>query len=197
MALNSSNQIHKLIDTDSQILSTRGSVSDRQVITAYGPKLRQQIQFTGESATKQSFKDECDINRIMARYQVTGVLPEQLMPGQPQFVDVTGVDYLTGMQKIAEAKSLFQALPATVRLRFKNDPGEFLDFAQDPNNQDELVELGLARRPPHEPLPVSPGETPAPPQASTASAPAARSTSGKGKSEVQSQNLPGVPDGEK
>lgn len=196
MALNTSNKPH-FSHYLNQIITTRGSVQDLQVITAYGPKLRQQITFSGEGA-KQSFKDECDINRIMARYQVTGVLPEQIQPGTPQYVDVTGIDYQTGMQKIAAAQSLFAALPAAVRLRFKNDPGEFLDFTQnpDPAAQAELVELGLAVRPPHEPLAASPGEGTAAPQASTAGAPEARKTPAKGNKEVQSQPLPGVPGAE-
>lgn len=178
------------------IRPTRESVYDLGIVTAYGPKIRKQLQFNGPGRTKQSFKDECDINRIMARYQVTGVLPEQLMPGSPQYVDVTGIDYLEGMQKIAAAQSLFNGLPAAVRLKFENDPGKFLDFAQDPDHQEELIELGLATRPPHAPLPAAPAQSEAQPSASTASGPTGRQSSAKGK-EPPSQNLPGIPDGEK
>lgn len=180
----------------SSIRPPRESGADQTIITAYGPKIRQQLTFSGPGKTKQSFKDECDINRIMARYQVTGVLPEQLQPGSAQYVDVTGIDYMEGMQKIAAAQSLFQGLPAHVRLKFENDPGKFLDFAQDPTKQDELVQLGLATRPPHAPLELDTSQAPA----EAARAATARSSSGKGKGgdlAPPNQTLPGIPDSEK
>lgn len=174
--------------TENQISSTREIVPDLEILTAYGPKKRQQIMFIGQGATKQSFKDECDINRIMARYQVTGVLPEQLMPGNPQYVDVTGIDYQNGMQQIAKAQSLFEGLPAKVRDRFKNDPAEFLNFAENPENQAALVEMGLGR-----PLPPPQAEQVATPQASTAKPAKGATAPGKGVGDPPSQPLPGIP----
>ena len=41
---------------------------------------------------------------------------------------------------------MFLDLPAKVRDRFKNDPGQFLEFATDPSNVDELVKMGLATK---------------------------------------------------
>lgn len=111
--------------------------------TAYSPKSRQQIHFTGPSRTKQSFKDECDINTIMRRYQSTGILPDLMNQKNPQFLDVTGIDYQEAMQTVAEAHSLFQELPSRIRNRFKNDPAEFLAFTSDEKNRQELAEMGL------------------------------------------------------
>lgn len=195
MALNQRNPSNP---SENQITSAREIATDREILTAYGPKKREQILFTGPGATKQSFKDECDINRIMARYQVTGVLPEQLMPGNAQYVDVTGIEYQSAMLKVADAQSLFERLPAEVRLRFKNDPSEFLTFAENPANQADMVKMGLAKGVPPPPPPGggSPGE-PAPPQASTARGAKGASALAKGTGEVPSQNLPGIPDGEK
>lgn len=44
-------------------------------------------------------------------------------------------------------KKSFMTLPASVRERFANDPGEFLKFAEDPANLDEMVDMGLATYP--------------------------------------------------
>lgn len=112
-------------------------------ITAYSPKLKIQIHFTGPGRTKQSFKNECDINTIMRRYQSTGVLPNMLNQGNAQYLDVTGLDYQEMMQTVSGANSLFQELPSSIRSRFKNDPAAFLDFTNDPNNRLELAEMGL------------------------------------------------------
>lgn len=96
-----------------------------------------------ENMTKQSFKDECDINLIMARYQDTGFLPDNLNPNQPQYIDATGFDFDLAMNLVAEATSSFNMLPVEVRNEFNHDPGAFLDFVADPNNGPRLREMGL------------------------------------------------------
>lgn len=92
--------------------------------------------------TKQSFKDECDINTIMARYQSTGELPD-LGKVAPQYLDATGMDFQAMQNQLVEAQSLFDALPSKIRNRFANDPGEFLSFVSDPSNHSELQKMGL------------------------------------------------------
>jgi len=106
---------------------------------------RQQITFTGPGRTKQSFKDECDINTIMRRYQVTGALTH-LAQREPQYIDATGHDFTNAMHIIAEAKSRFAELPAEIRAEFDNDPAQLLDFVHDPANIDQAVEWGFLDR---------------------------------------------------
>lgn len=148
----------ELVDTKSNLKNIiRTNQSEREFITAYGPKLRTVHESVDPGLTKQSFKDECDINRIMDRYQVTGVLPENLMVGNPQYVDVTGVEYQEAMLKVADAQSLFNRLPAAIRARFSNNPSAFLAFAENPDNRPELIKMGLGRPG------VEPAPQPAPP----------------------------------
>jgi len=92
--------------------------------------------------TKQSFKDECDINTIMSRYQSTGELPD-LREVAPQYLDATGFDFQAMQNQLVEAQSLFDALPSKIRSRFANDPGEFLAFVSDSSNHSELQSMGL------------------------------------------------------
>jgi len=93
--------------------------------------------------TKQSFKDECDINTIMSRYQSTGELPDLALTA-PQYLDASTVPDFQSMQNtLVEAQGLFDALPSKVRSRFGNDPGEFLAFVSDPSNRSELQSMGL------------------------------------------------------
>ncbi|WNK13649.1 MAG: internal scaffolding protein [Microvirus sp.] len=94
--------------------------------------------------TKQEFKNECDINILMARYQVTGELTN-LNERAPQYLDATGFDYQTSMEFIAGAKSLFHELPSDLRFRFGNDPAAFLDFTSKDSNREEMAALGLLK----------------------------------------------------
>lgn len=99
----------------------------------------------GESLTKQSFKDETDINGIMRRYQETGLI-EHVKKYEGRYGDFSGIpDYQTALQKVIDAQEMFNSLPSSIRNRFQNDPGEFLAFATDPKNADALIEMGLAK----------------------------------------------------
>ncbi len=101
--------------------------------------------------TKQSFKDECDINNILKKYEKSGIL-EHANKYQGQYADVTGtVDYQTALNTVMAAKDMFMSLPASIRTMFDNDPHEFLEFAQDPENQEAMIEMGLAERRPAAP----------------------------------------------
>ena len=94
------------------------------------------------SRTKQSFKEECDINTILKRFNITGQVP--VGPLQPQYGDFSGViDYQTALNAVIAAQDSFNALPATLRNRFANDPAAFVDFCSDESNRQEMIRLGL------------------------------------------------------
>lgn len=112
--------------------------------SAYSPKTRVQLTCTGPGRTKQSFKDECDINTIIRRFLRTGVL-DFAQKHEPRYGDCTGVEYQAAMQTVAAAKSLFNDLPAALRARFENEPAKFLEFVQDERNAEEARELGLLK----------------------------------------------------
>lgn len=96
------------------------------------------------SLTKQSFKDECDLNVILERFALTGRLPENpRMPTYGDFMDVS--DYHTAMNAVRAADEAFMALPAAIRARFGNDPGAYVDFCSDEKNREEAARLGLLK----------------------------------------------------
>lgn len=103
------------------------------------------------SMTKQSFRDESDINKIVASFMKTGVLPTR--GGQPFYGDVSDIgDYQSCMNKVIEAQELFAQMDASIRERFDNDPGKMLDFLENPGNLDEAVKLGMVVKRPVEPV---------------------------------------------
>ena len=126
--------------------------------TPYTGHVSVPFETTGLSLTKQSFKDECDVNNILKNYNKTGVMPENFDPGE--FRDVTGIDYQESMQMVASASSMFNELPSALRKRFKNDPAELLSFTSDDKNIEEAHKLGLLRddyQPPE--IAISPPQT--------------------------------------
>lgn len=95
------------------------------------------------SLTQQQFKDDADINVLLERFKVTGMMPQGVRV--PSYGDFTGVsDYRTAMNAVLTAQQSFMELPANVRARFGNDPQQFLEFVADPSNLDEARKLGLA-----------------------------------------------------
>ena len=110
----------------------------------YRPHERVQLH-PGPGRTKQSFAKESNINLIMAKYEKTGLL-DHLNKHEGNYGNFIGyADYHTSMNQIQEAADAFQTIPAGVRAKFSNDPAKFLEFAQNPENIDELIEMGLAR----------------------------------------------------
>jgi len=113
-------------------------------VTAYGPKTSVRTSMEGqETRTHQSGKEECDINKIMAKYVKTGTLDHQREHGE-NYGFATSLDLLEAMTIVTKANEMFDDLPAEVRIKFNHNAGEFLDFTQDPNNKAELIKLGLA-----------------------------------------------------
>lgn len=139
----------------------------RLIRSAYSSKDSVQLTCAGKGRTKQSFKDECDINNIIKRFMKTGVL-DFVAKHAPQYGDVTGLSFTMALDTVAKASDLFNDLPAKLRARFSNDPAQFFDFIQDPENREEAQRLGLLKPKDATPAPVA---TPvAPPPASAAPA---------------------------
>jgi phage internal scaffolding protein len=118
-----------------------------QFRTAYGERKRVTFETTGESLTHQSAKDECDINNIMKKWERTGIIDHQNRY-QGEYGDFTNVpdNYQDSLNAVLQADEMFMTLPAKIRARFGNDPGAFLDFVSDPNNQEAIIEMGLATK---------------------------------------------------
>lgn len=99
----------------------------------------------GKGVTKQAHRDECDINQIMARFQKTGII-NHVNDYQPQYGDISGDSFQESMLIIAEANTMFEELPSSVRKEFDNNPAKFLKFVEDPDNHEKLVDMGLANQ---------------------------------------------------
>lgn len=100
-----------------------------------------------ECFVQQQHKDECDINTIIERFGLAGVVPENFRaPMQGDFTGVT--DFQSAVNLVQESREAFMALPGALRAEFGHDPGRLLMFLADEKNREKAVELGLVPKPP-------------------------------------------------
>lgn len=101
----------------------------------------------GRSMTHQEFAAECDINTIVAR--AGAGLVQLSRPAGPLFTDVSEVPttYQECVEMLMTAEEQFASLPAKMRERFANDPGQLLDFLGNESNREEAIQLGLLAAP--------------------------------------------------
>jgi len=93
-----------------------------------------------DGRTKQSFKDETDINKIMMRAEKTGTI-SHLNKHQGSYSDFAEFDYFENLQKLTRGREIFDDLPAEVRNEFANSPSDFFKYVNDPANKDRLETL--------------------------------------------------------
>ena len=114
------------------------------------PELRFRTQYDHErprvntgrdTPVKQSFKDETDVNRIIAKYQQTGAV-SHANRFAPRYGEADSQDFHKAMTLVVETQQAFDALPSALRRRFSNDPAEWVDWLENADEAD-LREAGL------------------------------------------------------
>lgn len=88
-----------------------------------------------ETLVQQHFREEVDINVIVRRFGLTGQLPKFSAAGM--YGDFSGIsDFDTAVERVERTRGAFMALPAEVRDRFRNDPGELVRFASSASEEE-------------------------------------------------------------
>lgn len=101
------------------------------------------VDASKDGRTVQSMKDECDINRIMERHRVTGMVTH-MAKGEPVYGDFSNLgSYQDALNTMIRAEEAFMTLDAHVRRKFANDPQELIDWLDNPANDEEAIQLGL------------------------------------------------------
>ncbi len=93
-----------------------------------------------DGRTKQAFKDQADVNKILKKAQRTGTL-SHLQRFEGQYGDFSNFDFMEAQQQLAKANSIFEQLPSELRREFNNTPQEFFAFATNPENAGKLSKL--------------------------------------------------------
>lgn len=106
------------------------------------------ITFTGPSRTLKDPAKDCDLGSIIKRFHKQyGVNLEDVYKDYKGgfYGDFSHIsDYQSALDQVAQAQESFMSLPADVRRRFENDPAQFIEFVDNPDNYQQLVEMGLA-----------------------------------------------------
>lgn len=106
-----------------------------------------------EILVEQSHKSEVDINVIIRKHGMDMIQKTALLNApNMQWDDVTGNDFQEAMFKVTKAQETFDQLPSELRKKFDFNPAKFLDFVQNPDNKEKMVEYGLANAPVPEPV---------------------------------------------
>ena len=119
----------------------------KQVTKRANGSIRVATKNTLPTKAKQEYKDQVDVNRIIAKYKKTQD-PSLLAGKTGVYADLTDIkDYQSSLNSIIKADAAFMALPSQIRERFANDPSRLISFLADSKNNNEAVELGLRKKP--------------------------------------------------
>ena len=115
--------------------------------TAYEPHKKYVFKTSGESLTQQHFKEECDVINIIKRHDRNGII-EHVQRGQARYGDFSEVaDYREALDLVRDAQDEFMTIPSDIRKKFDNDPGKFYEFVSNPDNKEELKQMGFIETP--------------------------------------------------
>lgn len=99
-----------------------------------------------QTLTKQAFKNETDVNKLMARV-AKGQTISHLARYGAMYGDFSDIgDLMTAQQRLAKAQEIFDQLPGEVRREFDQSPVQFFNYV---NSVDDITLLqtlpGLAK----------------------------------------------------
>jgi len=114
--------------------------------SAYSPPVKVEFISTEPSLTRQAFREECQINSILDRYQKTGIV-EHVNTHSPQYGDISALDFKEAQDTLAKARTMFEELPSAAREHFHHDPQEFLEYVNEVDDVklNLLADLGLTK----------------------------------------------------
>lgn len=103
------------------------------------------LKFKGKSLTKQAFKNECDINNVIKKYQSGGMITH--ISNKPlKYGDSPSLDFQQTQLALAAANSLFENLPSDKRGIF-DSVSDFIEKIGNPDFRDQLIQEGILQAP--------------------------------------------------
>ncbi len=96
-----------------------------------------QVKKYTDGRTKQCFKNECDIVKIMARAEKAGTI-SHLEKYEGVYADYSDFDFFEQTSKLTRGNQIFADLPAEVRREFDQSPAQFFAYVNDKKNKEDL-----------------------------------------------------------
>ncbi len=141
-----------------------------------------------DGRTKQCHADECDINKIMARFDVTGTI-SHVAKYEGVYADFSDFDFHKQLGMLTRGREIFDDLPAELRQEFGQSPAAFFDYVNDPANKDKLRDKLKGLASPGRQMPSADQEA----AEAAASEPASGTTTPTPSSEVATSTAPPAP----
>lgn len=111
--------------------------------SAYSARERVSTTVEGESMTQQHFAHEQDVRTIISQYDKTGLIAN-VARGVAKYGDYSEInEYRESLDLVNNANQMFMELPAEVREKFNNNAGIFFEFATNPENESDMIKMGL------------------------------------------------------
>ncbi|AXH75173.1 MAG: internal scaffolding protein [Microviridae sp.] len=129
-------------------MNSKNSITANTPLHNHCPPVRRRVyqpHGSEPSATKQEFKDDCDINNILRKYQRTGAL-NHFAKYAGTYGDFSPRDLQESYDLLKRAQAMFDELPSSIRKEVATPEG-FLSFVQNPDNKKRMAELGLVKAP--------------------------------------------------
>jgi len=113
------------------------------VYNSTGQKLRKILTKTSTN-TKVEQHHRTEIKKMVQEVESRGLLRANTV-FNGELDDYPSYDFQEAQFMMAKARSTFEQMPSQLRKKFENNPAKFMDFANNPQNAQEMVELGLAK----------------------------------------------------
>lgn len=114
--------------------------------TYYSERKPVLTEVSSESEVKMSEAEQVELNGLIKRYLVTGVVPDVMMSHRQSFyADVSEApgDLIEAFDRIKQAEAAFAELPSEVRQNYRN-VAEFAQALEDPDKSSEIAKkLGI------------------------------------------------------
>lgn len=108
--------------------------------------VRKPTKVSSKSMTQQHFKDECDINNIVARFDKTGIVTH-LNSSKENYGFSDPTTFQEAMNIALEGQAAFDDLPSNVRSHFDHDPAKFMQAVHSEGHEELFADLGLTIAP--------------------------------------------------
>ena len=97
-----------------------------------------------ESKVDESQKGLTDVHALLEPAIKRGLL-RHATTFTDEYDDIPSIDYQEALTTVTKADQMFSELPGKMKHRFNNNPKEFLEFVQNPDNAPELQKLGMLK----------------------------------------------------
>jgi len=115
-----------------------------------GKVIRNRVQLTIPKdetiRVEQAHRDEVNINNIVRRHGIDLIAKTAALQ-QFTYDNNPNNDFQETMNAILKAQDSFESVPSEIRKQFDNNPAKFMDFIHNSDNQQQLIDWGLAKAP--------------------------------------------------